>query len=66
MLQFQPVVDVEPEADFKHRRWNKVWWMNQRAILKVLAQHDSTYSNVPKEEDEEIAIKSETAVQASK
>ena len=35
--------DLKEETDFTYRKWKKIWWMNQRAIMNVLAQHDSTY-----------------------
>lgn len=42
--EFQPVQDLKEETDFETRRWKKTWWMNQRAIMKILAKHDSSYS----------------------
>ncbi len=37
--------NLRSEADFTYRRWKKIWWSNQRAIMKILAQHDSTYAS---------------------
>jgi len=41
--RFQPVEDLRAETDYTFRRWKRTWWMNQRAIMNILAQHDSTY-----------------------
>ncbi len=50
MVQFQPIEDLKEETDFTFRVWKRVWWMNQRAILNILAQHDSTYTDDRQEE----------------
>ncbi len=34
---------LKNETDFTYRRWKRTWWENQRAIMKILAQHDSNY-----------------------
>ena len=41
--QFQSVEVLKKETDFTYRRWKRTWWENQRAIMKILAHHDSTY-----------------------
>lgn len=41
---FQPVEDLKVETDFTYRRWKHIWWKQIRAIMRILAQHDSTYS----------------------
>ncbi len=41
--QFQSVEVLKEESDFTYRRWKRMWWENQRAIMKILAHHDSTY-----------------------
>lgn len=41
--QFQSVEVLKEETDFTYRRWKRTWWENQRAIMKILAHHDSTY-----------------------
>lgn len=40
---FQPVQNLKGETDFNLRVWKRVWWRNQRSIMKILAQHDSSY-----------------------
>ena len=40
---FQPVVDLQIEADFEHRRWKHIWWHKCRAVMAILSQHDATY-----------------------
>jgi len=42
---FQPVQDLKDEADFTHRRWNRMWWKQIRSIMRILAQHDSVYTS---------------------
>ena len=49
--QFQPVQDLKNETDFTYRRWKHIWWKQIRSIMRILAQHDSTYTA----ESEEIA-----------
>ena len=43
IFQFQSVEVLKKETDFTYRRWKRTWWENQRAIMKILAHHDSTY-----------------------
>ena len=42
--QFQPVQDLKNETDFTYRRWKHIWWKQIRSIMRILAQHDSTYT----------------------
>lgn len=41
--EFQPVQDLQEETDFNTRLWKRQWWKNQRAIMNILAKHDSSY-----------------------
>lgn len=51
VFQFQPVEELREESDFTYRRWKHIWWMNQRSIMNILAQHDSTYTADHPEEE---------------
>ena len=42
--QFQPLQDLKKETDFTYRRWKHIWWKQIRSIMRILAQHDSTYT----------------------
>ena len=50
--EFQPVQDLKAETDFKYRRWKHMWWKQIRSIMRILAQHDSTYAS----EVEEVGV----------
>ena len=52
--EFQSVQDLKSETDFTHRRWKHRWWEQIRSILRILAQHDSTYISVSEEVGETI------------
>ena len=52
--EFQSVQDLKNETDFTHRRWKYRWWEQIRSILRILAQHDSTYISVSEEIGETI------------
>ena len=44
---------------FQFRRWKHVWWKQTRSIMRILAQHDSTYateSEIVKSPDEVAAL----------
>ncbi|CAB4054907.1 pfkA [Lepeophtheirus salmonis] len=41
--KFQPVLDLVEETRFDTRTWFREWWMRPRAIMKILARHQSTY-----------------------
>eukprot|EP00096_Caligus_rogercresseyi_P010466 TRINITY_DN3820_c0_g1_i1.p1 TRINITY_DN3820_c0_g1~~TRINITY_DN3820_c0_g1_i1.p1 ORF type:complete len:799 (-),score=216.24 TRINITY_DN3820_c0_g1_i1:374-2605(-) len=41
--KFQPVLDLVEETQFETRTWFRQWWMRPRAIMKILARHQSTY-----------------------
>jgi len=41
--QFQSLQGLKEETDFTHRRWKRIWWMNIREEMKILARHDSNY-----------------------
>ena len=56
--QYQSVVDLKPETDFTFRRWKHVWWRQIRSIMRILAQHDSTYAA----ESEVVGIDEERAI----
>ena len=49
--QFQSVQDLTKETDFTYRRWKHIWWKQIRSIMRILAQHDCTYTA----ESEEVA-----------
>ncbi|VDK41776.1 unnamed protein product [Anisakis simplex] len=40
---FTPVEDLAGETDFEHRLPKEQWWLKVRPLLRILAQHDSTY-----------------------
>jgi len=42
--QYQSIADLKAETDFTYRRWKHVWWKPVRSIMRILAQHDSTYA----------------------
>lgn len=44
VYQFQPVEKLKAETDFKYRRWHRQWWIQVRNIMKILSQHESTYT----------------------
>jgi hypothetical protein len=33
---FTPVADIVEDADFKHRRSKRQWWMQMRSMMKIL------------------------------
>lgn len=41
--KFTPLVDLKQITDFKHRIPKDQWWLKMRSLLRVLAQHDSSY-----------------------
>lgn len=40
---FTPVEDLSKETDFEHRLPLDQWWLKLRPLLRILAQHNSTY-----------------------
>ena len=56
--QFQSVQDLTRETDFTHRRWKHVWWKQIRSIMRILSQHDSTYTA----ESEDVGIEDSKSV----
>ena len=52
--EFQSVQDLKSETDFTYRRWEYRWWEQIRSILRILAQHDSTYISVSEDVGEKI------------
>ena len=42
--QFQSIQDLKRETDFTHRRWKHVWWKQIRSVMRILSQHDATYT----------------------
>ena len=56
--QFQAIADLKTETDFTYRRWKHVWWKQIRSIMRILAQHDSTYAT----ESEVVGIDEERAI----
>jgi len=57
--QYQPIANLKAETDFQFRRWKHVWWKQTRSIMRILAQHDSTYateSEIVKSPDEVAAL----------
>ena len=43
---FQPVQDLKDEADFTHRRWNRMWWKHIRSIMRILSQHEAENEDI--------------------
>ncbi|MFH4976856.1 hypothetical protein AB6A40_003565 [Gnathostoma spinigerum] len=41
---FTPVEELALETDFEHRLPNEQWWLKLRPLLRILAQHESTYA----------------------
>ena len=52
--EFQSVQDLKSETDFTYRRWKYRWWEQMRSILRILAQHDSTYISVSEDVGDKI------------
>ena len=40
---FTPVEELAKETDFEHRLPLDQWWLKLRALLRILAKHNSTY-----------------------
>jgi len=41
---FTPVQELESQIDFKHRVPKNKWWLKMRPLLRILAMHDTSYS----------------------
>jgi 6-phosphofructokinase 1 len=52
-MMFTPVAELKAETDFVHRLPKEQWWMKLRALLRILAKHETVYlSEVIKNDDE--------------
>lgn len=41
---YTPVQDLRSQTDFKHRLPKSQWWLKMRPLLRILAKHDSNYT----------------------
>ncbi|XP_018425172.1 PREDICTED: ATP-dependent 6-phosphofructokinase, platelet type isoform X2 [Nanorana parkeri] len=42
-LDFQPVMQLRDETDFKHRIPKEQWWLKLRPLMKILAKYKTSY-----------------------
>ncbi|KAM9308526.1 ATP-dependent 6-phosphofructokinase, platelet type isoform 2-T2 [Gastrophryne carolinensis] len=42
-LDFQPVMQLRDETDFKHRIPKEQWWLKMRPLMKILAKYKTSY-----------------------
>lgn len=45
VLSFIPVTDLKALTDFEHRMSKTQWWLNLRLMLKMLAKHQTSFSD---------------------
>ncbi|XP_064814818.1 uncharacterized protein LOC135530414 [Oncorhynchus masou masou] len=46
VLSFIPVTELKAQTDFEHRMPKVQWWQNLHQILKMLAKHQTSFSEI--------------------
>ncbi|XP_029557816.1 ATP-dependent 6-phosphofructokinase, liver type isoform X1 [Salmo trutta] len=58
VLSFIPVTDLKAQTDFEHRMPKVQWWQNLHQILKMLAKHQTNFSEYVPGEMEHVTRRS--------
>ncbi|XP_045071322.1 ATP-dependent 6-phosphofructokinase, liver type-like isoform X2 [Coregonus clupeaformis] len=58
LLTFIPVTDLKTQTDFEHRMPKVQWWQNLHQILKMLAKHQTSFSEYVPGEIEHVTRRS--------
>ncbi|XP_038838806.1 ATP-dependent 6-phosphofructokinase, liver type-like isoform X3 [Salvelinus namaycush] len=58
VLSFIPVTDLKAQTDFEHRMPKVQWWQNLHQILKMLAKHQTSFSEYVPGEMEHVTRRS--------
>ncbi|KAK6315525.1 hypothetical protein J4Q44_G00150540 [Coregonus suidteri] len=58
LLTFIPVIDLKTQTDFEHRMPKVQWWQNLHQILKMLAKHQTSFSEYVPGEIEHVTRRS--------
>uniref|UniRef100_A0A4W5JZW6 Phosphofructokinase, liver type n=1 Tax=Hucho hucho TaxID=62062 RepID=A0A4W5JZW6_9TELE len=58
VLSFIPVTDLKAQTDFEHRMPKVQWWQNLHQILKMLAKHQTSFSEYVPGEIEHVTRRS--------
>uniref|UniRef100_A0A4W4HCR5 Phosphofructokinase domain-containing protein n=1 Tax=Electrophorus electricus TaxID=8005 RepID=A0A4W4HCR5_ELEEL len=58
VMSFSPVTELKDHTDFEHRMQKDQWWINLRAVLKMLAKYHTNFEEYVTGEMEHVTLRS--------